>query len=98
MLKINLHPLAEEDLIDIWMYGCGEWGTSQADTYADSIKETLNALAQMPKKHPLRTNLHPPVRICHHISHLIIYTIEDDESAITVIRVLYKSMDIEQRL
>jgi len=98
MLRINKLPLAEEGLIDIWIYGYETWGVAQADTYADSIEDTLNALARMPKKYPMRTNLRPPVRICHHISHLIIYTIAEDESAITVIRVLHKSMDIEQHL
>ncbi|MBX2808689.1 MAG: type II toxin-antitoxin system RelE/ParE family toxin [Cellvibrionaceae bacterium] len=96
MLRIDKRPLAEEDLIDIWMYGCGKWGAAQADTYADGIESTLNSLAHSPKKHRLRKNFRPPVRIYHYVSHLIIYTIE--EHSITVVRVLHKSMDIKQHL
>lgn len=96
MLRIDKHPLAEEDLIDIWIYGCGKWGATQADTYADGLEKTLNNLADSPKKHLLRKKFRPPVRICHYLSHLIIYTI--DEHAITVVRVLHKSMDVKQHL
>lgn len=96
MLRIKKHPLAEEDLIDIWMYGCGKWGATQADKYMDGIEKTLNNIAYSPKSHYLRKHFRPPVRICHYLSHLIIYTIE--EHAITVVRVLHKSMDVEQHL
>ena len=93
MLRINKHPLAEEDLIDIWIYGCKTWGAVQADTYADDIESTLISLAHSPKKYRLRKSFRPPVRICHHVSHLIIYTIE--KNSITVIRVLHQSMGVE---
>lgn len=96
MLKINKRPLAEEDLIDIWIYGCETWSAIKADTYVDGIESTLTSLAHSPKKYRLRKNFRPPIRICHHISHLIIYTIE--ESSITIIRVLHKSMDAEQHI
>lgn len=96
MLRIDKLPLAEEDLINIWMYGCEIWGAGQADTYADSIENTLNALIHSPKKHRLRKNFHPPIRICPHISHIIIYVLK--EKSITVIRVLHKSMDVKQHI
>jgi len=96
MLRINKLPLAEEDLIDIWVYGCETWGAVQADTYAEGIESALISLAHSPKKYRLRKKFLPPVRICHHVSHLIIYTIE--ENAITVIRVLHQSMGVEQHL
>lgn len=94
MLRVDKLPLAELDLIDIWIYGCETWGAVQADSYADSIEHTLNALAVSPKKSRIRKNFCPPIRICHHVSHMIIYTIE--ENSITVIRVLHKSMDVKQ--
>ncbi len=96
MLRIDKLPLAEEDLINIWIYGCETWGSIQADTYADSIENTLNTLAHLPKKHRIRKNFRPPIRICHHISHMIIYMIE--ENSITIIRVLHKSMDTKQHI
>ncbi len=96
MLRIDKLPLAESDLIDIWIYGCKTWDAAQADDYLDSIEDTLNTLASSPKKHRIRNAFRPPVRICHHISHMIIYTIEED--AITIIRVLHKSMDVKRHL
>lgn len=96
MLPIKKLPRAEEDLIDIWLYGYEHFGIAQADYYIDSIETMLNGIANFPKKHRLRNSFRPPIRICHHVSHLIIYTIEDD--AIVIIRVLHKSMDVVQHL
>ncbi len=96
MLRIDKLPLAEEDLIGIWIYGCKTWGASQADAYVDSIENTLNSLIHSPKKHRIRTNFNPPIRICPSISHMIIYTLE--ESSITIIRVLHKSRDVKQHI
>ncbi len=96
MLKINKFPLAEEDLINIWIYGYHKWGIAQADNYADSLEAKFKSLAQLPKKYSVRNKLNPPVRICPHVSHIIIYTIEDD--AILIIRVLHKSMDVKRHL
>lgn len=96
MLRIDKLPLAEEDLIDIWIYGYETWGADQADTYADSIENTLNALIRSPKKHRLRKNFRPPIRISPHVSHMIIYEIE--ENSITIIRVLHKSMNVKQHI
>ncbi len=96
MFKIEKLPLAEEDLINIWVYGFETWGTGQADRYIDSIENTLNTLTHSPKRHNLRENFRPPIRICHHVSHLIIYTIEED--TIIIVRVIHKSMDIKQQL
>jgi toxin ParE1/3/4 len=96
MLRINALPLAEEDLINIWLYGCEVWGAAKADVYADSIERQLNSLALSPKKYSIRKNFNPPVRICPHVSHIIIYTAT--ESAITIVRVLHQSMDVKQHL
>lgn len=96
MLTIKKLPLAEQDLINIWIYGCETFGVVQADRYLDSIETVLIQLTHSPEVHRLRDDLHPPVRFCHHASHLIIYTIESD--AIIIIRVLHQSMDVERHL
>ena len=93
MLRIEKLPLAERDLIDIWIYGCTTWNATQADSYLDS---TLNTLAHTPEKNHIRNNFRPPIRICHHISHMIIYTIE--KHSIVVVRVLHKSMDTKRHV
>ncbi len=92
MLRVDKLPLAEEDLIDIWAYGYDTWGETQADKYADSLEDMIKSIASSPKKHRLRTEFRPSVRICPHISHIIIYKIKED--SIVIIRVLHKSMDV----
>jgi len=94
MLTINRLPLAEEDLINIWIYGCEAWGPAQADRYIDSFETKLNSLTKLPEKYSVRQNLNPPVRICPHQSHIVIYTVE--KNAILIIRVLHKAMDVER--
>lgn len=96
MLRVDKRPLAESDLINIWIYGCTTWGATQADSYADSIENTLNALASSPEKNHVRNNFRPPIRICHHVSHMIIYTIE--KNSIVVVRVLHKAMDVKKHV
>jgi len=95
-MLINKLPLAEEDLIDLWIYGYQKWGVVQADHYLESLEKKLNSLSELPEKHGLRKVFNPPVRICPHDSHIIIYTIEKD--SILVIRVLHKSMDVKRHL
>jgi len=95
-MLINKLPLAEDDLIDLWIYGCQKWGINQADRYLDSIENKLGSLCEFPEKHSLRKMFKPPVRICPHISHIIIYTIEKD--SILVVRVLHKSMEVINHL
>jgi len=43
-----------------------------------------------------RSEFSPPVRIHHHIRHLVVYLIED--AHITIVRVLHDSMELQVRL
>lgn len=96
MRRIHKRPLAEEDLINIWTYGYEQWGIAQADSYADDLEEQFKLLAHSPGICRERTEFVPPVRIHRHVSHLIIYTVEDDR--IIIVRVLHYRMDLKQRL
>jgi toxin ParE1/3/4 len=96
MIALNKLPLAESDLIDIWLHGCKTWGIVQADSYLDDLENTLISLTENPERHALKKQFKPPVRICPYVSHIIVYIIEND--ALNIIRVLHKSMDIKHRL
>ncbi|PCK08693.1 MAG: plasmid stabilization protein ParE [Alteromonadaceae bacterium] len=96
MLSLNKHPLAEEDLIAIWIYGCETWSANQADHYFELLEAKINSLREFAGRYPLRSQFNPPIRICPHLSHIIIYTIDAD--TVTIIRVLHKTMNVEQRL
>ena len=91
-LTLNKLPLAEIDLIDIWVYGYKTWGVMQADSYLDDLENIMISLTE----NPLRKQFRPPVRICPYISHSIVYMTEND--ALNIIRVLHKTVDPEHHL
>lgn len=79
-------PHAEADLEDIWRYTAQTWSPDQADTYIDSLIQTIETLVAMPTIARERAEFDPPVRIHPAAEHLIIYRIE--EPFLVVIRIL----------
>lgn len=51
---VRKQKLAEQDLVNIWLYTWHEWGEQQADLYLDEIEQTLMLLANQPKLGRLR--------------------------------------------
>lgn len=89
-------PLADQDLVSIWLYTWQDWGEAQADRYLDALERVMQTLAQYPKMGHERKEFTPAVRMHPHAHHLVVYQPEDD--GITVIRVLHKNMDVESHL
>lgn len=73
MPRIIKQALAEQDLVEIWLYTFNEWGEQQADKYLDDLNAAITLLADQPLASRERTELEPPVRIHHHGHHLIVY-------------------------
>lgn len=96
MPQIYKRSLAQQDLVNLWLYTYEEWGEAQADKYLDAIEHTLHLLAEQPLLCRAREELSPPVRIHHHEHHLIVYT--EAEQGINIIRVLHENMDVEGQL
>ena len=96
MKQIHKQTLAEQDLIDIWIYSYHQWGENQADKYLDELDVAIKALASSPLAYRERPEFSPPVRVCHHASHLVIYRLVD--KTVNIIRVLHESMDIDRHL
>ena len=96
MLRIRKSVLAREDLIDIWFDGYYTWGEQQADFYLDELEVKIDSLLNFPEKYYLREKFNPPIRICPHKKHLVIYTVKPDE--ILIVRVLPSAMDIEKHV
>lgn len=96
MPRILKQTLAEQDLIEIWLYTLNEWGEYQADKYLDDLEEAIRLLAEQPLICRERTELNPPVRIHHHAHHLIVYLALED--GINVVRVLHESMDVDSHM
>lgn len=91
-----LSKLTEQDLKNIYKKGVSEYGVKQAEKYLQSLQEKFITIAEMPRIYAERKELNPPVRICHHERHLIIYKINSDH--IFIIRVLHDRMDYENLL
>ena len=96
MPRILKQSLAEQDLIEIWLYTLNEWGEYQADKYLDDLDAAIRLLAEQPLICRERTELNPPVRIHHHAHHLIVYLALED--GVNVVRVLHESMDVDSHM
>ena len=89
-------PLAEEDLINLWLYTLDNWDEDQANYYLDTLGSAFELIAENPLICRERDEFTPPVRIHPCEQHLIIYIKID--SGIDIIRILHKSMDIDSQL
>ena len=81
----RLSRAAEEDLIEIWLYGSEHHGPAQADRYQDSLESTFALLAQFPELARERSELTPPVRVHPFGSHLIFYLVRPTGSVFVVL-------------
>lgn len=88
----TLSGAAEEDLIEIWLYGAAHHGAAQADRYQDSLEGTFALLAQFPELARERSELTPPLRVHPFGSHLILYLVRPNGS-ILVVRVRHARED-----
>jgi len=67
-----------------------EFGEHQADKYFSEIEGAFDLIADNPYIAAENLTFRPPVRLHHHESHQIVYSIERDY--VFIIRVLHKSM------
>lgn len=96
MYRIHKTEQAEHDLVNIWSYTYKNWGDKQADNYLDGLADAISVIADNPLMYRLREEFIRPVRMRPHAHHLIIYEVLPE--AITIVRVLHESMDIEIQL
>jgi toxin ParE1/3/4 len=96
MAHIYKQSLAEQDLVNVWLYTLERWGERQADKYLDDLEQAMLLLAETPLACRERDELTPAVRIHHHKHHMIVY--ETVQDGINVVRVLHESMDVDFQL
>jgi Plasmid stabilization system protein len=78
---------ADQDVIDIYVHGAGEFGLDQAERYHQGLVATFELLAENPRLARERSEFELPVRLHPYRAHLIVYTIRDED--ILIIRVLH---------
>ena len=91
LLELEITPLADEDLLGIWLYTAETWSINQADTYVDSLYSSFELLRAMPDVMRVRSELSRPVRLYPSSSHLIAYTF--DAQRLLIVRVIGQRQD-----
>ena len=96
MSQLRLTPKARADLDAIWDYTVKHWGVEQAEAYLLSLGETMKLLANQPG---LGRNIDDIREGCSKFpaaSHIFVYR---SQPGITeIVRILHKSMDVENHL
>jgi toxin ParE1/3/4 len=95
-MNLKTTSRADEDIIDIYIYGVREFGVQQAERYHAGLVEAFQLLADHPYAMRERREFRPPVRLYFHESHVIVYRIMADH--VLIIRVLYGRQDWERHL
>ena len=87
---------ADQDIIDIYLWGCREFGQPQAERYHAGLAATLDLIADNPRMARERAEFNPPVRLHPYQSHMIVYLLDD--SGVLIVRVLHGRQDWERCL
>jgi toxin ParE1/3/4 len=85
-MKLRKSSLAERDLENIYRFGFERFGYHVAESYAESLLNALDLIAENPLMARLHVEFKRPVRIHPHRAHLIVYEVV--ERSITITRVL----------
>jgi toxin ParE1/3/4 len=85
-VKYTLSALAEEDLIQIYIYGATSFGIEQAHRYHQKLFKVFQFLAENPLAASKRTELTTEVRIHPVESHIVLYTAREQDILIQRIR------------
>jgi len=93
--QLQLTPLAELDLEDIWRYTAERWSPGQADHYHHDLIETMEALARGDKV-GRRCVVRDGYSRYAVNSHVVFY--RESDYTLDVIRILHQRMDIERHL
>lgn len=91
-MPYRLSQQAEQDLIEIFLYGAQHYGVAAARHYHQQFSRTFEFLAEHPKAAPLRKEIKPPVHIHPIGQHLVIYQQLPDQS-ILIIRIRHGHED-----
>lgn len=96
MLKVDKHPLARRDLVEIWHYTAERWGEEQAERYLRLIDAAIQQVRENPFLGSDAAQVRPGLRRFPAGQHRIFYLIGD--RTIEIARVLHASMDFERHV
>lgn len=87
---------ADRDIVDIYLWGCREWGQPQAERYHEGLSAVFDLIADNPRMARERFEVDPPVRPHPYQSHLIAYLLDDN--GVLIVRILHGRQDWENCL
>jgi toxin ParE1/3/4 len=87
MTEYRLTLEAKEDLIEIWSYTDGKWGTAQADRYVEGLEACFASLDELPSHgcRELVPKTQSDVRFYRYQSHYVFFRIVPDRVEILTI-------------
>jgi toxin ParE1/3/4 len=87
-MMFRYSPRAESDLDDISAWSLKRFGANQTEVYLLGIEQACVEIARNPLRARLHSGLRPGVRRVEYVSHVIFYSIEEDD--VVVGRILHK--------
>ena len=92
----QVRQAADDDLLDIFVYGCEKFGIDTAEAYIYTLEAGFNRLTEHPKLGRSINQSIEGIRALPVVSHVIYYQVTG--STIDIIRILHKSMLAERHL
>jgi toxin ParE1/3/4 len=93
---VRLRAAAVRDLTEILSYSIETHGEAAAEAYLTDLDRALDRVREFPELGAARTDLNPLLRCLPCREHRIFY--QFDGKSVSIVRVLHKAMDAEQRL
>ncbi len=95
MASYRLSRKAAADLEAIATYTIEQFGIDQARRYRDSLGSRFEQLVESPKLGRRAEQLARGLRRLDHESHIVFYTVENDD--VLIVRILHSHMDVSKR-
>ena len=95
-LNIRLKPKAYEDMAHIYQYSLKEFGPTKAGQYIEALDDTFRKLADNSAIGIDYSEIKPGIMACLSASHIVFF--RRSKNHLTIIRVLYQSMDFIRHL
>lgn len=90
-MRIRKTRKADDDLIDLYLWGAARFGTARAEAYHAALADCFDLIGAFPRLGVERADFDPPVRIHRHAAHLVVYRVEVDH--VLIVRVLHGRQD-----
>jgi len=86
MVSYRLSERADEDFESIYIFGLINFGSWQADVYADGMEARFTQIAEQPQLYPAVDHIKPGYRLSVYKSHSIYYRVDNDH--VFIVRIL----------